>query len=80
MFGKKLNILLVDNDAEDHGFFNDAMRRIKHISHSVKSFFDGTDLIKYISSTPEPETIPDVIFLDLHMPLMGGLNTLKKIR
>ncbi len=80
MLGKKLNILLVDNDAEEHGFFKDAMRKIRHYTHSVKSFFDGVDLVKYISAEEKPQTLPDVIFLDLHMPLMGGLDTLKKIR
>ena len=45
---------------------------LKHEGHEVKSAFDGKDAIKQLDSFK-----PDLILLDLLMPIMGGLEFLQ---
>ncbi len=38
---------------------------------------DGAEGMRYLQSSPR---LPDFIFLDVHMPVMGGVEVLKKIK
>ncbi len=70
-------ILLADDDADDHLFFREAIDEIdtKAALIIVK---DGIQLMKHLDN---PSTaMPNMVFLDLNMPLKGGLECLKEIR
>ena len=63
-------ILVVEDDKD----LNNAYCVIlKHEGHEVKSAFDGKDAIKQLDSFK-----PDLILLDLLMPIMGGLEFLQE--
>lgn len=70
------SILLVDDDEDDRLFFTDVISDIDKdlICHSAA---DGRQAIYHLEMVPPP---PDVIFLDLNMPVMNGMDMLKFIK
>ena len=72
-----LNVYLADDDSDDRTFFSDALREIP-IPSKIFEFNNGVDLMADLIS----ETIdkPNVIFLDLKMPMMDGFECLSDIR
>ena len=72
-----LRILLVDDDKDDCELFRDSLSQINsNIQLSVSN--DGIGLTERLSS-PNRQ-LPHLIFLDLVMPLKGGLECLWEIR
>jgi CheY-like chemotaxis protein len=69
--------VLADNDEADRKFFNEAIKNInENINISIVS--DGFELMQYLTN---PNVIlPDLIFLDLDIPLKSGVECLKEIR
>ncbi|RKS25626.1 response regulator receiver domain-containing protein [Flavobacterium endophyticum] len=73
---KNLKICLVDDDNDDRELFQDAFSELNPET-DLMVFKDGLEVIDYLNSIEE---MPDIIFLDLNMPIMGGLETLKELR
>jgi len=73
----KTTIFLADDDEDDRDFFEEVIENIDS-EIEFKSFNDGSDLLSFLKSSTD--TIPNFIFLDLNMPLMGGEKCLLKIR
>lgn len=73
---EKLKIYLADDDTDDTEIFQEAFGELDS-GNELKIFNNGLELIDHLDSSDE---IPDIIFLDLNMPLMPGLETLKMIR
>ncbi len=72
------NIFLAEDDADDRMFFEDALNAI-NISSQLTLSNNGLELMKNLETlTAHPP--PDVIFLDLNMPLKNGIECLKEIR
>ncbi len=72
-----LNIALADDDEDDRFLFKDAIEEIK-IKTKLSLFTDGKELMDYLSL---PNVIlPEVVFLDLNMPIKNGMQCLKEIR
>ena len=72
-----IHILLADDDEDDRMFFKDAFEEIK-LKTKVSTVKDGIELIKYLT---RPNIIlPNVLFLDLNMPLKNGMDCLKEIK
>jgi len=71
-----MNIFLADDDQDDRLFFSEALKEIPlHIETS--EFPDGVGLMANLHSD---EKLPDVIFLDLNMPMLNGFECLSDIR
>tara|TARA_R110000868_G_scaffold28633_2_gene107199 strand:+ start:55327 stop:55773 length:447 start_codon:yes stop_codon:yes gene_type:complete len=72
-----LNIALADDDEDDRFLFKDAIEEIK-IKTKLSLFTNGKELMDYLIL---PHIIlPEVVFLDLNMPIKNGMQCLKEIR
>lgn len=72
-----LNIVLADDDPDDRLFFKEAIDEIK-IRTKLSLFNDGKQLMDYLMLSNI--VLPEVIFLDLNMPIKNGMECLKEIR
>ena len=69
------NILLADDDDDDRMLFTDVLK--EYAKESVLTFaHNGEHLMMLLRS----EDLPDVLFLDLNMPLKNGIECLEEIR
>jgi len=70
-------ITLADDDEDDRMFFTDAFEELK-INTVVNTVNDGVALMDFLN---HPETVlPNIIFLDLNMPLKSAIECLKEIK
>jgi len=62
--------------AEDDKFLSNAYRiKLTKLGYTVVIVSDGDQVLKYLKGT-----LPDLILLDLIMPIKDGFDTLKEIR
>lgn len=72
-----LNILLADDSIDEQFLFIHTMRGIDQ-DVTINTAINGVELIKMLN---RPDTqLPDLLFLDLNMPLKNGKETLAEIR
>lgn len=75
-------VLLVDDDNACN-FFNRRLLKNKHSITQVQEARNGRDALAIIKQAAEGnQTLPNLIFLDLNMPVMSGwefLNEFKKL-
>ena len=71
----KINILLADDDHDDCAFFVEALKEIPVDAHFT-AVHDGMQLMETLQSA---RSLPDVVFLDLNMPLKNGFECLSEI-
>ncbi|HEX9979819.1 MAG TPA: response regulator [Flavobacterium sp.] len=70
-------ILMADDDPDDRQFFHEAISELR-MENKLTMFRDGRELMDFLE---QPETeVPHILFLDLNMPSMTGLDCLKQIR
>lgn len=74
---ENIRILLTDDDEDDRDFFAEAISDLK-LSHPAEFCKNGIELINRLKD--ESYEIPDIIFLDLNMPILSGFETLQQIR
>jgi len=72
-----LNIILADDDEDDRSLFRDAIKKLQ-ISSDLHMLNDGEKLMTYLCAPAV--IIPDIIFLDLHMPRKNGIQCIHEIR
>lgn len=70
------HVMLAEDDPDDRTLFVEVMQEIvPDVTVSVSQ--NGQDLMDQLASSAE---LPDVIFLDLNMPLKNGFQCLEEIR
>lgn len=69
------NILIAEDDNEDYLFLEEALKRLNP-EFNIKKAANGLQVMGYLKSF---ET-PDIIFLDLNMPIRNGIATLQLIK
>lgn len=69
---KTFNVLIVDDDEDDQFLIKQAF---EHDSERYRLHFasDGTDVLEDIES---PRFLPDLVLLDLNMPIIDGFEVL----
>ena len=72
-----LHILLADDDEDDRFFFKDAIEEVK-VKTTLTMVSDGIQLMEYLHQPGN--MLPDLVFLDLNMPLKSGMKCLEEIR
>lgn len=81
---KSFIMLMVDDDPDDFYLMKQALSE-KGFGEQLLHIKDGFELIEYLTSSDryndkEKTPKPGLILLDLNMPGMGGIETLKKLR
>src|SRR5882757_6605077 len=71
-----LQILLIDDDLDDREIFSWVMKSI-YPSSKIDS---ASDCLEALDKLKDHQYNPDLIFLDLNMPRMHGLDCLRQIR
>lgn len=72
-----LHIILVDDDVDDLSLFREAIDSLD-IRTELTLFASGGKMMDYLDLPGKP--IPDLVFLDMKMPLINGMDCLKEIR
>ena len=71
------NILLAEDDFDDRFFFAKALKEIP-IATNLTTVHDGDQLMAYLFQ--HRKNLPDLLFLDLSMPLKTGFECLTEIK
>ncbi|GEO07589.1 response regulator [Segetibacter aerophilus] len=74
MNSSSINILIADDDNDDAQLLSEAILNILP-SGKCSHVVDGIAALRHIKTNVEP----DLVFLDLNMPLKNGINCLKDI-
>lgn len=74
---QEITLMLADDDKDDQFFFKHAIERLNVPVH-VLTTNNGKDLIEYLQCPSNP--VPHLIFLDINMPILNGLECLPLIR
>ncbi|MCX6207193.1 MAG: response regulator [Bacteroidetes bacterium] len=74
----KHNVCLIDDD-KVYQFTAKMILEATGLTSSIKTFFNGKEAIDFlcIPENQQEGSIPDVIFLDINMPIMNGWNFLE---
>jgi CheY-like chemotaxis protein len=70
------SLLLIDDDVDDHEIFISALETVSP-EVSLTTAVNGADALKILL---EQNLYPELIFLDINMPLMNGLEFLTELR
>lgn len=76
---RKMHIMLAEDDADEREFFEEALESLKR-NVRLDVFNNGRELLAGLMSCKERGHCPDIIFLDLNMPIVNGLEALQQIR
>lgn len=78
MQSSPIQVLLADDDEDDRMIFLDALAMARNPTQAT-TVNDGVQLMQYLIAQPKHQ-LPDILFLDLNMPVKSGLECLKEIR
>ena len=73
---KQTIIFLADDDADDRSFFTEAVEKLGNsiVCYAVKN---GALIFHLLN---DKGILPDIIFLDINMPVMDGWECLKQLK
>jgi len=77
MAEQKIDIAIIDDDADDRAIF---MQAAKNLDLGIRTleFENGPQLVEFLQKSDNP--LPQILFLDLNNPAMGGLECLHIIK
>jgi CheY-like chemotaxis protein len=71
------NIVLAEDDSDDRYLFEEALTKANPDAE-LTTVENGEELMKHLHDKGEPN--PDMIFMDINMPVKNGIETLEEIR
>lgn len=74
-----VDVLLVDDDPNDAEL---SLRALNHPSSSLRSLWipDGYAALALLDGWASKQSLPKVMFLDIHMPRISGMEVLQQLR
>src|SRR5688572_12022026 len=72
-------ILIADDDPDDRYLINRAFKDIM-LPEKLRFVENGQQLLTYLDNIPGDDELPGLIVLDLNMPLIDGMEALKKLK
>lgn len=69
---RSMDILVVDDQPGVRYLLNVVIKDVGHKVHTAQNGFEAIEKVRMVQ--------PDLIFMDIRMPLMGGLEALAKIK
>jgi len=72
-----VKIILAEDDKDDQEFFMDALDAANILSE-VTTVENGEELLSTLRDPDEPN--PDIVFIDINMPVKGGKEALAEIK
>ena len=81
MYSGHFNILIADDDEDDHFLLADSFRIHNSTQVRITSVKNGDELMSKLDFLARNgEALPDGIILDINMPMMDGMEALKRIK
>lgn len=77
MNGSQPNVLLADDDRDDCFFFREVLEELG-VASILRTVSNGEELMQLLLD--RPDQLPDILFLDLNMPLKTGMECLSEIK
>jgi CheY-like chemotaxis protein len=78
---KKIKCALLIDDDSINNFINERLIKKLNIAEEVKVVLNGQEGLKYIQEICIPQhTCPELILLDINMPVMDGFEFLKEYK
>jgi CheY-like chemotaxis protein len=75
----EINIIHVDDDEDDRELFKEALMRIPKFTR-LRSFMDCESMVRALLKKSESIPFPNIVFLDINMPVKSGISCLKELR
>lgn len=74
-------IIIADDDLDDQYIIKDAIAHL-NVNHEFISVYNGLELMHLLNGSGKTgeKIIPDLIIMDLNMPMLDGLGALEKIK
>lgn len=70
------HVFIADDDEDDQLLFQEVIKELPYLVH-LSMARDGEETLKLLEHMPQ---LPDLIFLDLNMPIINGLECLHEMK
>ncbi|MFQ3576186.1 MAG: response regulator [Cytophagales bacterium] len=72
-------ILIVDDDEIYNFICKETIKRISG-SNNIDDFTSSTDALEFLNKINEPEKMPDIILIDINMPVLDGWGFIEELK